>query len=239
MLPWSHESLSPWCFGWHCLPCFVPKSSWCVKGTTGSLWGSFSSRCPDFQCGHPAYFDLSGCSTIQPSYVSSASSCAGLTAAAGDLAKDLRHQDAVEEAECDFFLLVVEAFGAWSPFALQMLRTIANRIIARSGASTKLARKHLLQQLSASIWPNNAWMTLRYWALQVEDNDFPIVTAVVITHTVSKCHSWFFVLCPICVPVIYSVLYYFILKVSFSKKYLWYWNEIGSCLRCDTLCLIL
>ena len=40
----------------------------------------------------------------------------------------------------------------------------------------------VLQQLSASIWPNNARMILRYWALQVEDT-------VVITLTVSKCHS--------------------------------------------------
>ena len=42
-----------------------------------------------------------------------------------------------------------------------------------SGASTKQARKHLLQQLSVSLWTNNARMILRYWALQCEDSDFP------------------------------------------------------------------
>ncbi|XP_065901212.1 uncharacterized protein [Dysidea avara] len=31
---------------------------------------------------------------------------------------------------------------------------------------TKQARKHLLQQLSVSLWTNNARMILRYWALQ-------------------------------------------------------------------------
>ena len=69
--------------------------------------------------------------------------------------------------------LVVETFGFWSPFALQTLRTIAERTTARSGASTKQARKHLLQQLSVSLWTNNARMILRYWALQCEDSDFP------------------------------------------------------------------
>jgi len=62
----------------------------------------------DFQCGHPANFDLSVCGTIQPSYTSS---CAGIATAAGELAKDLRHQDAVEEAGCDFIPLVVETFS--------------------------------------------------------------------------------------------------------------------------------
>ena len=52
---------------------------------------------PDFQHGYPAYFDdVSVRSTTQPSHISS--SCAGVAAAAGELAKDQRHQDAVEEA---------------------------------------------------------------------------------------------------------------------------------------------
>jgi len=42
-------------------------------------------------------------------------------------------------------------------------------------AFSKLARKHLLQQLSVSLWTNNARMILRYWALQGEDSDFPFV----------------------------------------------------------------
>ena len=34
-------------------------------------------------------------------------------------------------------------------------------------------RKHLLQQLSVSLWMNNARIILRYWTLQCEDSDFP------------------------------------------------------------------
>ena len=69
---------------------------------------------PDFQCGHPAYFDLAVHSTIQPSYISSTSSCAGVAAAAGDLAKDFKHQNAVEEGGCVPLVVV----GVWSSFAL-------------------------------------------------------------------------------------------------------------------------
>ena len=50
-------------------------------------------------------------STTQSSYISSASTCAGVAASAGELAKDQRHQDAVEETWCDFIPLVVETFG--------------------------------------------------------------------------------------------------------------------------------
>jgi len=128
---------------------------------------------PDFQFGRPAYFDMSVRSTTQPSHISSSSCCAGVAAAAGEVAKDLKHQAVVEEVGCDFIPLVVETFGVWSPLALRTLRTIADRTTARSGVSTKLARKHLLQQLSVSLWTNNARMILRYWALQCEDMNFP------------------------------------------------------------------
>ena len=51
----------------------------------------------------------------QPSYISSANPCAGVAAAAGELAKGQRYQDAVEEAGCDFIPLVVETFCVWLP----------------------------------------------------------------------------------------------------------------------------
>jgi len=38
---------------------------------------------PDFQCGCPAFFDVSVCSTTQSSYISSASTCAGVAAGVG------------------------------------------------------------------------------------------------------------------------------------------------------------
>jgi len=80
---WSHENLSPWCFGWHqCPSCFIPKSPRCVEGTESFLWGQISLAqvmCTTqiFSVGRPAFFDLSVCSTTQPTFISSASTYAG------------------------------------------------------------------------------------------------------------------------------------------------------------------
>ena len=128
---------------------------------------------PDFQHGHSAYFDVSVCSTIQPAFISSSASCAGVAAAAGEVAKDEKHLAAVEKTGSDFVPLVVECFGVWTPFALKMLKVIADCTMAtpRSGVPPKLAAKNLLQQLSVALWQSNAKMILRYWALQDGDDD--------------------------------------------------------------------
>jgi len=54
-------------------------------------------------------------------HISSSSTCAGVAATAGELAKDQRHQDIVEEEGCDFIPLIVETFGIWSRFALKFI----------------------------------------------------------------------------------------------------------------------
>ena len=72
----------------------------------------------------------------------------GIAAAARELTKDERRRDFVEDAGCDFIPLVMETFGVWSPFVLQVIYSIADHTTARSGASTRVARKNLLQQLS-------------------------------------------------------------------------------------------
>jgi len=129
---------------------------------------------PDFQHGRSAYFDISVRSTTQPAYISSSTSCAGVAAAAGELAKDEKHLAAVEKAGAEFIPLVVETFGVWTPFALRTLNIIANRSTPRSGVPPRLARKNLLQQLSVVLWTYNARMILRHWALQGADDDNPL-----------------------------------------------------------------
>ena len=63
---------------------------------------------------------MSGHSTIQLSYISSASTCAGVAATAGELAKEQKHRDSAEETKCDFIPLVVETFGVWLAFTLRI-----------------------------------------------------------------------------------------------------------------------
>ena len=87
------------------------------------------------------------------------------------MAKDEKHLAAVEKVGTDFIPLVVECFGVWTPFALIMLKTIADRTTPQSGVTPKLARKNLLQQLSVSLWQSNARMILRFWALHGGDDD--------------------------------------------------------------------
>ena len=80
----------------------------------------------DYQLGRPAYFDVSVHSTTQPAHISSSASCAGVAAAAGEVAKDAEHFAIVEKAGGDFIPLVVESFGVWTPFALSILNSIAD-----------------------------------------------------------------------------------------------------------------
>jgi len=76
---------------------------------------------PDFQHSRPAYFDVSVRSTTQFSHISSSTSCAGVAATAGEVARDVKHLAMVEKAGGDFILLGVESFGVWAPFALSIL----------------------------------------------------------------------------------------------------------------------
>jgi len=86
------------------------------------------------------YFDVSVCSTTHSSLISSSAFCAEVAAAAEEVAKDEKHLAMVEKAGGDFIPLVVECFGVWTPFALSILHSIADRTATRSGISRKVAR---------------------------------------------------------------------------------------------------
>ena len=106
MLTWSYEDLSLLMIVCHALSQIHPgvlkerRVSFEVYSRTGDAYH------PDFQFGRLAYFDASVHSTTQPSHISLSSSCAGIATAAGEVAKDLKHQDVVEETGCDFIQLV-------------------------------------------------------------------------------------------------------------------------------------
>ena len=66
-----------------------------------------------------------------------------MAAVAGEVAEDVKH---LEKAGGNFTPLVVKCFEAWTPFALSILYSIADRITTCSGISHKVARRNLLQQ---------------------------------------------------------------------------------------------
>ena len=95
-----------------------------------------------------------------------------MAAAVGKIAKDTQYQDIVNDNGGDFILLVCETFGVWSPYALSILGSIADRTTVRNGLPRKFARRQLLQQLSVTLWRYNAKMILRQYSLTAED-EFP------------------------------------------------------------------
>ena len=124
---------------------------------------------PDFTLGRPAYFDLSVRCTTQPSFISAAASKAGVAAAASEEAKDDHYLETVNNHGGEFFPLVCESFGVWTPFALSTLSMIADRTTVKSGIPRQFARKQLLQRLSVTLWRYNAKMILRHYGLCPED----------------------------------------------------------------------
>ena len=64
-----------------------------------------------------------------------------------------------------FIPLAVETLGRWSPASLKILREIAVRTTNRSGASTVLASRHLIEQLSICLWRSNSHMLLHLFSL--------------------------------------------------------------------------
>ena len=86
-------------------------------------------------------------------------------AAAGEALKDKQHEANIVAAGGQFYPLIVETFGVWTPFARETLKDIARRTTARNGLSPKKAFRNLIQQLSICLWKYNAKTVLRYWAL--------------------------------------------------------------------------
>ena len=130
---------------------------------------------PDFHHGRPTYFDISVCSTTQDSPISSSSSCAGVAAAAEELAKDERHQDVVDEAGCDFFPLLLKCLAC----GLHSLFRFCTPLLITPQLEVVLLLDWLVRTLfssfQCSLWLNNARMILKCWVLQCGDTDFPFV----------------------------------------------------------------
>ena len=105
-----------------------------ASGDNQSRLGDFYH--PDFCQGCPAFFDVSARNTLSPSFLSQASVSAG-AAAAREALKDKQHEANVVVAGGQFYPLIVETFGVWTPFARETLKDIARRTTARNGLSPK------------------------------------------------------------------------------------------------------
>ena len=74
---------------------------------------------PDFHNDRPTYFDIS---VIHSGIIthSRSASLPGFAALKGEMEKDARHRDLVEDAGGVFFPLVVDNFGVWTPSSIEV-----------------------------------------------------------------------------------------------------------------------
>ena len=82
--------------------------------------------------------------------IASAAFQAGVAAATSEEVKGSRYN--VNSQGGDLFPLGCEPFGAWSPFALSTLCSIADCTTIKNGLPPKLAKCQLLQYLSVTLW---------------------------------------------------------------------------------------
>ena len=94
----------------------------------------------------------------------------GAAAAAGEEEKDLIHNSRVVNSGDEFYPLVVEIFGHWTPSSLKCLRIIAAKTITYSSVAFSQAISILLQQLSVCLWKGNAKLVLARLLLE-KDTD--------------------------------------------------------------------
>ena len=105
--------------------------------------------------------------------IASAAFQAGVAAAAREKVKDSCYNVNSVKDSCynvnsqggDLFPLVCETFGAWSPFALSTLCSVADYTTIKNGLPPKLAKCQLLQCLSVALWYYYSRMILRHYAL--------------------------------------------------------------------------
>ena len=82
--------------------------------------------------------------TLQPGNLNRSSVNAGAAAVVGEIEKDQKHEAHVERASGNFYPLVMETLGVWTPSSLSTLRTIAVRTTIRNGLTVRQATRNLL-----------------------------------------------------------------------------------------------
>ena len=103
---------------------------------------------PDFLKGQAAYFDVIIRNSLQPLYISKSAIQAGAAAAAGELEKSVHYEEELESSGYDFYPLVIESLGVWSPSSLETLKIMARRTVLITGTTMVKATQYFLQTLA-------------------------------------------------------------------------------------------
>ena len=108
-------------------------------------------------------------------HVNNCASRAGAAAHAGVIEKDDRHDSMVTLSGGLFYPIVVETFGTWSPYSLEVIKTIARKMSLVSSLLISKIVCNIHEQLSVRLWQYNAKMVLDKLHLAYSDMDLDYI----------------------------------------------------------------
>ena len=114
---------------------------------------------PDFLQGKAAYFDISVRNSFTTCFINNCSTKAGAAAEAGEVQKDLHYDSDVTNAGASFYPMIVETYGTWSTYSLEIIKVIARK----TSLSNKLPVSRTvsnIHELAVRLWQYNARMVL-------------------------------------------------------------------------------
>ena len=74
-----------------------------------------------------------------------------------------------------FYPIIVETFGTWSPYSLEVIKTIARKMSLVSSLSISKIVCNIHEQLSVRLWQYNAKMVLDKLHLAYSDMDLDYI----------------------------------------------------------------
>ncbi len=91
-------------------------------------------------------------------FVANSANSAGSAAAADELEKDRKYEEAVADSGALFFPLALETYGCWTSASLDTIKTIASKVVTATSIPFTQAYSNLMQQLSVNLLKFNARM---------------------------------------------------------------------------------
>ena len=115
---------------------------------------------PDFLQGKAAFFDISVRNSFTNHFINSCSTKAGAAAEAGEVQKDLRYDSDVTSAGASFYPMIVETYGTWSTYSLEIIKVIARKTSVLNKLPVSRIVCNIHEQLAVRLWQYNARMVL-------------------------------------------------------------------------------
>ena len=115
---------------------------------------------PHFLQGKAAYFDMSVRNSFSSQFVTSCAAEAGAAAVAGEIQKVPHYDLDVTVAGGVFYPILVETFGTWTPYSLEIIKIIARKTSLLNKLTVSKAVCNIHEQFSVCLWQYNARMIL-------------------------------------------------------------------------------